>query len=48
MESQRKCSLEWHLKEGKGTISSQSGALKSLQYSFATRFADGVGTNQKS
>jgi osmotically inducible protein OsmC len=43
----RSASAVWNgsLKEGKGTISSQSGALKSLQYSFATRFADGVGTN---
>jgi osmotically inducible protein OsmC len=44
---ERSASAVWNgsLKEGKGTISSQSGALKSLQYSFATRFADGVGTN---
>ncbi len=43
----RSASAVWNgsLKEGKGTISSQSGALKALQYSFATRFADGVGTN---
>jgi osmotically inducible protein OsmC len=43
----RSASAVWNgsLKEGKGTISSQSGALKSLQYSFSTRFADGVGTN---
>src|SRR5258708_2737161 len=43
----RSASAVWNgsLKEGKGTISSQSGALKSLQYSFAARFADGVGTN---
>ncbi len=33
------------LKEGKGTMSTQSGVLKSTQYSFATRFADGIGTN---
>ena len=43
----RSASAVWNgsLKEGKGTISSQSGALKELQYSFAARFADGVGTN---
>ena len=43
----RSASAVWNgsLKEGKGTISSQSGALKALQYSFAARFAEGVGTN---
>jgi len=43
----RSASAVWHgtLKEGKGTISSQSGALKDMQYSFAARFAEGVGTN---
>ena len=37
----------WHgtLKEGKGTISTQSGVLKDSQYSFSTRFAEGIGTN---
>ena len=33
------------LKEGKGTVSTQSGTLKDTQYSFAARFAEGVGTN---
>src|SRR5580692_9275594 len=44
---ERSASAVWNgsLKEGKGTISSKSGALKSLQYSFSTRFADGIGTN---
>src|SRR3954464_2165314 len=32
-------------KEGKGHISTQSTVLNKTQYSFATRFADGVGTN---
>ena len=32
-------------KEGKGTLSTQSGVLQQTQYSFNTRFADGVGTN---
>jgi lipoyl-dependent peroxiredoxin len=43
----RYASAVWHgtLKEGKGTISSQSGTLKDTQYSFAARFAEGVGTN---
>jgi osmotically inducible protein OsmC len=43
----RKASAVWHgtLKEGTGTISTQSGTLKDTQYSFKTRFADGVGTN---
>lgn len=33
------------LKDGKGTISTQSGGLKDTQYSFRTRFEDGVGVN---
>ncbi len=43
----RSASAVWNgsLKEGKGTISSQSGALKQMQYSFAARFTEGVGTN---
>jgi osmotically inducible protein OsmC len=43
----RSASAVWHgtLKEGKGTISTQSGTLKDTQYSFAARFAEGVGTN---
>jgi osmotically inducible protein OsmC len=32
-------------KEGKGTVSSQSGVLSQTQYSFNSRFADGIGTN---
>jgi osmotically inducible protein OsmC len=32
-------------KEGKGTNSTQSGVLNNAQYSFNTRFADGIGTN---
>ncbi len=37
----------WHggLKDGKGTISTQSGTLHEAQYSFGTRFENGVGTN---
>lgn len=43
----RKASAVWNgsLKEGKGTISTQSGVLKDTQYSFSTRFEDGIGTN---
>jgi osmotically inducible protein OsmC len=33
------------LKEGKGEITTQSTTLNNTQYSFKTRFADGVGTN---
>lgn len=44
---QRKGSAIWKggLKDGKGTVSTQSGALKDLQYSFSTRFENGTGTN---
>ena len=43
----RSASAIWHggLKDGKGTISTQSGVLKDTQYSFSTRFENGVGTN---
>jgi len=43
----RKASAVWQgsLKEGKGNISTDSGVLSSAQYSFSTRFEDGVGTN---
>lgn len=33
------------LTEGKGEITTQSTTLNNTQYSFKTRFADGVGTN---
>lgn len=44
---ERTATAEWHggLKDGKGTISSASGVLKETQYSFSTRFENGVGTN---
>ncbi len=32
-------------KEGNGHLSTQSGVLDKTQYSFNTRFADGIGTN---
>jgi len=43
----RKASAVWNggLKDGKGTISTDSGVLSNTQYSFSTRFEDGVGTN---
>jgi osmotically inducible protein OsmC len=43
----RKASAVWQggLKDGRGTISTDSGALAQRQYSFGTRFEDGVGTN---
>ena len=43
----RNASAVWNgsLKEGKGTISTESGLLKEAQYSFGTRFENGVGTN---
>jgi osmotically inducible protein OsmC len=43
----RSASAVWHgsLKEGKGTISTQSGVLKDTQYSFGSRFENGIGTN---
>lgn len=33
------------LKQGKGTLTTQSGVLKETAYSFATRFESGIGTN---
>src|SRR5258706_3177668 len=43
----RKASAVWNgsLKEGKGTISTDSGVLSTTPYSFSTRFEDGRGTN---
>lgn len=43
----RKASAVWNgsLKEGNGRISTESGALKDAQYSFGTRFENGVGSN---
>lgn len=33
------------IKEGKGTLSTQSGTLNKTQYSFSSRFESGTGTN---
>jgi len=43
----RKASAHWQggLKDGKGTISTESNVLSNTQYSFSTRFEEGVGTN---
>ena len=44
---QRKGSAVWRggLKDGKGTVSTDSGILKETQYSFGSRFESGIGTN---
>ena len=44
---ERTASAVWNgsLKEGKGTISTQSGTLSDAPYSFITRFENGKGTN---
>ena len=43
----RSASAVWRgsLKEGSGVISTQSNTLNNAQYSFSTRFENGVGTN---
>lgn len=40
-------SAEWNgdLKTGKGSVSTESGALSAKPYSFTSRFEDGAGTN---
>src|SRR5262245_6529797 len=47
MNMQRKASAHWQgdLKTGKGSISTESGVLSKTQYSFSTRFENGIGTN---
>jgi len=44
---ERKGSAQWNggLKDGKGAVSTASGALKGVPYSFAMRFGDTPGTN---
>ena len=44
---QRKGSAVWNggLKDGKGTVSTQSGVLNNASYSFVTRFENEKGTN---
>jgi osmotically inducible protein OsmC len=43
----RKATAVWQggLKDGKGTVSTESGVLDKTQYSFSTRFESGKGTN---
>ena len=47
MKIKRKGSASWQggLKDGKGTISTESGALKAYPYGFATRFEGQRGSN---
>ena len=47
MTIKRKGSAAWSggLKDGKGSVSTQSGVLNQQQYGFNTRFEDGPGTN---
>ncbi len=44
---QRKANAVWTggLKDGSGELSTPSGVLKETQYSFSTRFENGIGTN---
>lgn len=43
----RSASANWQGtgKEGKGTVSTETGVLKDTQYSFSSRFESGIGTN---
>jgi osmotically inducible protein OsmC len=43
----RKASAQWmgDLRSGQGTVSTESGTVRDAQYSFKTRFEQGVGTN---
>lgn len=43
----RKASAVWQggLTDGKGAVSTGSGVLSNTQYSFSTRFENGIGTN---
>jgi osmotically inducible protein OsmC len=43
----RKAAAVWEggLKDGKGKLTTDSGVLRDTQYSFATRFESGAGTN---
>jgi hypothetical protein len=44
---QRKAIAVWAggLKDGKGSLTTDSGVLKQTQYSYSTRFENGIGTN---
>jgi len=43
----REAQVVWKggLRDGTGTITTESGVLSETQYSFCTRFAEGIGTN---
>ncbi len=43
----RSASVVWegNLRDGIGTMTTESGVLSATQYSFRTRFAEGIGTN---
>src|ERR1051325_11227424 len=43
----RRGSAQWRggIRDGRGTVSTESGVLSETQYSFSTRFEDGIGTN---
>jgi osmotically inducible protein OsmC len=43
----RNASAVWNggLKDGRGTLSTDSGVLKETKYSFSSRFENGIGTN---
>ncbi|MDR6561725.1 MULTISPECIES: OsmC family protein [unclassified Arcicella] len=47
MQIKRSATAQWigAGKDGKGSLTSQSGVLSNTQYSFNTRFEDGIGTN---
>ena len=47
MQIKRTATAHWEGtgKEGKGTVSTQSGVLNNSQYGFKSRFEDGIGTN---
>jgi lipoyl-dependent peroxiredoxin len=45
MKRTAKAHWNGNLMDGKGEISTQSTILNNTQYSFKTRFADGIGTN---
>jgi osmotically inducible protein OsmC len=44
---QRKASATWQggFKDGKGTLTTETGVLKQVQYSFSSRFETAAGTN---
>lgn len=44
---ERRASAQWNggLRDGKGTVSTSSGALKGVPYNFSMRFGDAPGTN---